>query len=139
MPGCRRAGRYEIAGRAKDLIITEGYNVHSRSEEAIITHAAIREAAVLGVPHPLLGEEIVACAVLRDDAGCSSDALMSHLIERWRATSSPAGCGSSRRCRETPPARSSGTASSGRSAPSATPIHPSEPEQAANNCGDKPY
>jgi long-chain acyl-CoA synthetase len=76
-------GRYEIAGRAKDLIITEGYNVHPREvEEAITAHPAIREAAVLGVPHPLLGEEIVACAVLREDAECSSDALMSHLAER---------------------------------------------------------
>jgi long-chain acyl-CoA synthetase len=80
---CGEDGRYEIAGRAKDLIITEGYNVHPREvEEAIIAHPAIREAAVLGVPHPLLGEEIVACAVLREDAECSSDALMSHLIER---------------------------------------------------------
>jgi long-chain acyl-CoA synthetase len=75
-------GRYEIAGRAKDLIITEGYNVHPREvEEAITTHPAVREAAVLGVPHPLLGEEIVACAVLREDAECSSDALMAHLAE----------------------------------------------------------
>jgi long-chain acyl-CoA synthetase len=75
-------GRYEIAGRAKDLIITEGYNVHPREvEEAITAHPAIREAAVLGVPHPLWGEEIVACAVLREDAECSSDALMAHLTE----------------------------------------------------------
>jgi long-chain acyl-CoA synthetase len=80
---CGEDGRYEIAGRAKDLIITEGYNVHPREvEEAIMAHPAIREAAVLGVPHPLLGEEIVACAVLREDAECSSDVLMSHLIER---------------------------------------------------------
>jgi long-chain acyl-CoA synthetase len=80
---CGPDGRYEIAGRAKDLIITEGYNVHPREvEEAITAHPAIREAAVLGVPHPLLGEEIVACAVLREDAECSSDALMSHLVER---------------------------------------------------------
>jgi len=80
---CGEDGRYEIVGRAKDLIITEGYNVHPREvEEAIAAHPAIREAAVLGVPHPLLGEEIVACAVLREDAECSSDALMSHLVER---------------------------------------------------------
>jgi long-chain acyl-CoA synthetase len=79
---CGEDGRYEIAGRAKDLIITEGYNVHPREvEEAIIAHPAVREAAVLGVPHPLLGEEIVACAVLREDAECSSGALMSHLAE----------------------------------------------------------
>jgi long-chain acyl-CoA synthetase len=75
-------GRYEIAGRAKDLIITEGYNVHPREvEEAITAHPAIREAAVLGVPHPLWGEEIIACAVLRENAECSSDALMAHLTE----------------------------------------------------------
>ncbi len=76
-------GRYEIVGRAKDLIITEGYNVHPREVEAAITaHSAIREAAVLGVPHALLGEEIVACAVLRENAECSSEALMAHLVER---------------------------------------------------------
>jgi long-chain acyl-CoA synthetase len=80
---CGEDGRYEIAGRAKDLIITEGYNVHPREvEEAITAHPAIREAAVLGIPHELLGEEIVACAVLREDAECSSDALMSHLTDR---------------------------------------------------------
>jgi long-chain acyl-CoA synthetase len=80
---CGPDGRYEIAGRAKDLIITEGYNVHPREvEEAITAHPAIREAAVLGVPHPLLGEEIVACAVLRENAECSNDVLMTHLIER---------------------------------------------------------
>lgn len=73
-------GRYEIVGRAKDLIISEGYNVHPQEvEEAIATHPAIQEAAVLGVPHPVLGEEIVACAVVRADAELSSDALMAHL------------------------------------------------------------
>ena len=76
----REDGRYEIVGRAKDLIISEGYNVHPQEvEEAIVTHPAIQEAAVLGVPHPVLGEEIVACAVVRADAQLSSDALMAHL------------------------------------------------------------
>ncbi len=81
----RRAedGRYEIVGRANDLIITEGYNLHPQEvEEAICAHPAILESAVLGVPHPLLGEEIVACAVLRPDSELSSDGLIVHLAGR---------------------------------------------------------
>jgi long-chain acyl-CoA synthetase len=73
---CGADGRYEIVGRAKELIISEGYNIHPREvEQALTSHPAVREAAALGVPHPLLGEEIVCCVVLRDGAEVSSDAL----------------------------------------------------------------
>jgi long-chain acyl-CoA synthetase len=80
---CAEDGRYEIVGRAKELIISEGYNIHPREVEQVLTaHPAVREAAALGVPHQLLGEEIVACAVLRTGATVSSEELMRFMAGR---------------------------------------------------------
>jgi long-chain acyl-CoA synthetase len=80
---CAQDGRYEIVGRAKELIISEGYNVHPREvEQALTAHPAVVEAAAFGVPHLLLGEEIVACAVLREGARLSPEELMRHVGRR---------------------------------------------------------
>jgi long-chain acyl-CoA synthetase len=80
---CAQDGRYEIVGRAKELIISEGYNVHPREvEQALTAHPAVIEAAAFGVPHLLLGEEIVACAVLREGARLSPEELMRHVGRR---------------------------------------------------------
>ena len=50
-----------ITGRKKDLIIKGGLNVSRRTvEEVILEHPQARDVAVIGSPHPLLGEEIVA-------------------------------------------------------------------------------
>jgi long-chain acyl-CoA synthetase len=59
-------GRYFIVDRMKDMIIRGGYNVYPREiEEVLYEHPAIREAAVVGVPHPDLGEEVAAAVALR--------------------------------------------------------------------------
>jgi long-chain acyl-CoA synthetase len=59
-------GAYFIVDRIKDLIIRGGYNVYPREvEEVIYEHPAVREAAVVGVPHPDLGEEVCAVVALR--------------------------------------------------------------------------
>ena len=80
---CAADGRYEIVGRAKELIISEGYNIHPREvEQVLAAHPAVREAAALGVPHTLLGEEIVACAVLRAGADVSSEELLRFAARR---------------------------------------------------------
>lgn len=58
-------GRLLITGRKKDLIIRGGLNVSPRAlEEALLRHGAVAEAAVVGVPHPLLGEDVVAVVAL---------------------------------------------------------------------------
>lgn len=50
-----------ITGRKKDLIIRGGLNISPRAvEEVLLDHPNVRDAAVIGSPHPLLGEEIVA-------------------------------------------------------------------------------
>jgi len=63
-------GRLFISGgRIKDLIIKAGENISPVSiEEVLHRHPAIREAAVIGLPHEKLGEEVVACVGLKEDA-----------------------------------------------------------------------
>jgi long-chain acyl-CoA synthetase len=62
-------GYFFIVDRKKDMIIRGGYNVYPREvEEVLYEHPAVREAAVLGVPHPELGEEVAAAVVLRPGA-----------------------------------------------------------------------
>src|SRR3954452_22447984 len=52
-------GYYFIVDRKKELIIRGGYNVYPREiEEVLYEHPAVREAAVVGVPHDSLGEEV---------------------------------------------------------------------------------
>jgi long-chain acyl-CoA synthetase len=62
-------GYFFIVDRKKDMIIRGGYNVYPREiEEVIYEHPAVREAAVVGIPHPELGEEVGAAIALHDGA-----------------------------------------------------------------------
>ena len=64
-------GRVSIVGRAKDLIIAGGLNIYPREIElAIDALPGVGESAVIGVPHPDLGEAVVAvCTGTGDEAG----------------------------------------------------------------------
>jgi malonyl-CoA/methylmalonyl-CoA synthetase len=54
-------GRVWISGRAKDLIISGGYNVYPKEVELVLDEMeGVIESAVIGVPHPDLGEGVVA-------------------------------------------------------------------------------
>ena len=58
-------GYYFIVDRLKDMIIRGGYNVYPREiEEILYEHPDVREAAVIGVPDPTLGEEVGAAIAL---------------------------------------------------------------------------
>jgi long-chain acyl-CoA synthetase len=58
-------GYFFIVDRKKDMVIRGGYNVYPREiEEILYEHEAVCEAAVVGVPHPELGEEVAAAIVL---------------------------------------------------------------------------
>ena len=62
-------GCFYIVDRKKELIIRGGYNVYPREiEEVIYEHPAVREAAVVGIPHPELGEEVGAAVALKPGA-----------------------------------------------------------------------
>lgn len=59
-------GRISIVGRAKDLVISGGYNVYPKEIELLIDAIpGVRESAVIGVPHPDFGEAVTA-VVVRD-------------------------------------------------------------------------
>lgn len=72
-----------ITGRASDMYISGGSNVYPLEiEEAIRTHPAIAEAAVLGMPDPVWGEVGVAVCVKRDDADVSETELLAWLRDQ---------------------------------------------------------
>ena len=57
-------GYFTISGRARELIITGGYNVYPREvEEVLLTHPGVAEAAVIGLPDPDFGEQVAAAIV----------------------------------------------------------------------------
>lgn len=57
-------GRVWISGRAKDLIISGGYNVYPKEIELVLDEMdGIVESAVIGVPHPDFGEGVVAVVI----------------------------------------------------------------------------
>lgn len=73
-------GFITIVDRKKDLIITGGMNVYPREvEEAILTHPAVADAAVVGAPHEVWGEGVVAFVVPCADAGVDLPILEEHL------------------------------------------------------------
>jgi long-chain acyl-CoA synthetase len=76
-------GAFRVVGRSKDLIIRDGRNVHPREVEDVLHgHPEVVEAAVLGVPDPLLGEEVVACVVVAPGASVTEDELRDYARER---------------------------------------------------------
>ena len=59
-------GYITITGRAKDLIITGGYNVYPAEVEQLLdAHPAVAESAVIGLPHPDFGEAVTAVVIVR--------------------------------------------------------------------------
>jgi long-chain acyl-CoA synthetase len=72
-----------IVDRAKDMIIRGGENVYSvQVEAALFEHPAVADCAVIGVPHPTLGEEVGAVVVLRPGAKVTADELRLHVKDR---------------------------------------------------------
>jgi long-chain acyl-CoA synthetase len=62
-------GFFFIVDRKKDLIIRGGFNIYPREiEEVLYELADVAEAAVIGLPHPTLGEEVGAAVALREGA-----------------------------------------------------------------------
>ncbi|MET8446138.1 long-chain-fatty-acid--CoA ligase [Streptomyces sp. NPDC005209] len=83
-------GYLYIVDRKKDMIIRGGYNVYPREiEEVLHEHPAVALAAVLGVPHERLGEEVGAAVVLRKDARATPEDLRQFVKERVAAYKYP--------------------------------------------------
>jgi long-chain acyl-CoA synthetase len=83
-------GYFFIVDRKKDLIIRGGYNVYPREvEEVLYEHPAVREAAVVGVPHDEYGEEVGAAVALKDGSDVSADELRGFVKDQVAAYKYP--------------------------------------------------
>ncbi len=83
-------GFVHIVDRAKDMIIRGGENVYCvEVEGALYEHPAVADCAVLGVPHPVLGEEVGAVVVLRPGQEVGADELARFVAERLAAFNVP--------------------------------------------------
>jgi long-chain acyl-CoA synthetase len=79
-----------LVDRKKELIIRGGYNVYPREvEEALYAHPDVLEAAVVGVPHETLGEEVAALVVRRPGTTLDVEALEAWARERVAAYKYP--------------------------------------------------
>jgi long-chain acyl-CoA synthetase len=73
-------GRVYIVDRVKDVVIRAGENVHTGEvEAALYDHPAVRVASVVGLPHPRLGEEVVAVVELYPDTAATAEDLQAHV------------------------------------------------------------
>ena len=71
------SGNVFVVDRVKDMILRGGYNVYPREiEEVLMTHPAIAQAAVVGVPESSLGEEVKAFVILKPNAQLTEQDLI---------------------------------------------------------------
>jgi len=72
-------GYLYLVDRVKDMIVTGGENVYSiEVENAISTHPAVAEVAVIGIPHPVWGEQVHAIVVPREGALVTPEEIQEH-------------------------------------------------------------
>ncbi|HEX4657723.1 MAG TPA: long-chain fatty acid--CoA ligase [Streptosporangiaceae bacterium] len=83
-------GYFFIVDRKKELIIRGGYNVYPREiEEVLYEHPAVAEAAVVGMAHDQLGEEVGAAVALKPGAAATPEELRAYVKERVAAYKYP--------------------------------------------------
>ncbi len=100
-------GFITLVDRKKDMIITGGENVYPiEVEQVLFRHPAVREVAVVGVPHDKWGETPIAVVALEDGAQVTGEDLIGYARERLAHTSAQPTWSSWRNCRATPPVRS---------------------------------
>ena len=80
---CRtKEGNYRITGRLKDMIIRGGENIYPKEiEEFIYTHPKVRDVQVIGVPDQAMGEEIMACIILKDGETMTADEMKKFVLD----------------------------------------------------------
>jgi long-chain acyl-CoA synthetase len=79
-----------IVDRAKDMLIRGGENVYcAEVEAALFEHPAVYDAAVIGIPHHELGEEVGAVILVKAGESVSEDELRAHVAQRLAAFKVP--------------------------------------------------
>lgn len=83
-------GYLYLVDRAKDMIITGGFNVYSSEvENCLAQHPAVALSAVIGVPHEKWGEAVMAVVVKKDGARVEVDDLIAFVTERKGVVQAP--------------------------------------------------
>jgi fatty-acyl-CoA synthase len=83
-------GFLSIVGRCKEVIRSGGESIFPvEIERALLTHPAVREASVLGVPDDHWGEAVVAAVVLRAGAAATADELVEHVRSKLAGYKKP--------------------------------------------------
>ena len=83
-------GYVELRDRAKDVVISGGENISTvEVEQAIVSHPAVLEAAVIGMPDEQWGERPKAFVVLKPGSDASEQELIDHCRERIARYKSP--------------------------------------------------
>jgi long-chain acyl-CoA synthetase len=83
-------GYFFIVDRKKDMIIRNGFNVYPREiEEVLYEHPAVREAAVIGIPHDEYGEEIGAAVSIKEGAAVTADEIRDFVKDQVAAYKYP--------------------------------------------------
>jgi fatty-acyl-CoA synthase len=83
-------GYLHIVDRAKDMVITGGFNVYSAEvEQAVLAHDAVRDCAVIGLPDDKWGERVTAVVQLRPGAALDAAALIAFVKDRIGSVKAP--------------------------------------------------
>ncbi|MBO9711759.1 AMP-binding protein [Sphingomonas sp.] len=83
-------GFLHIVDRARDMIITGGFNVYSvEVEQVILSHPAVRDCAVFGVPDPKWGEAVNAAVELKEDARAEPEEIIALVKARLGSVHAP--------------------------------------------------
>jgi acyl-CoA synthetase (AMP-forming)/AMP-acid ligase II len=79
-----------IVDRAKDMIITGGFNVYSAEiEQVLLAHPAVQDCAVIGLPDEKWGERVTAVLQLRPGQSVTQDEVRSFVKERLGSVKAP--------------------------------------------------
>jgi acyl-CoA synthetase (AMP-forming)/AMP-acid ligase II len=79
-----------IVDRAKDMVITGGFNVYSTEvEQALMQHPAVQDCAVVGLPDEKWGERVTAVVQLRGDLTATPEELAAFVKERIGSVKTP--------------------------------------------------
>jgi malonyl-CoA/methylmalonyl-CoA synthetase len=85
--------RLSIAGREKDLIISGGYNIYPREIELLLDNMdGIQESAVIGAPHPDLGESVIAILVANGEKSPAEEKILKTLEDKLARFKQPRRC-----------------------------------------------
>ena len=85
-------GYLYIVGRKKDVIIRGGNNIHATDVESVLhEHPDVVDAAVVGMPHKVLGEDVAAFVVLAEGSSVTPEELREHAAARLADYKVPRG------------------------------------------------